>query len=42
MWRPSGFAAADAASRDGYESKSTFGGLDIDENGEQGEDVVEK
>src|SRR5262249_8239084 len=37
-----GFAAADVASRDGYESENTFGGLDMDENGEQGEDVVEK
>ncbi len=37
-----GFAAADSASRDGYESENTFGGLDMDENGEQGEDVVEK
>jgi hypothetical protein len=37
-----GFAAADSASRDGYESENTFDGLDMDENGEQGEDVVEK
>jgi len=37
-----GFAAADAASRDGYESVNTFDGLYTDGNGEQGEDVVEK
>jgi hypothetical protein len=37
-----GFAVADAAARDGFESKSTFGGLDVDENGAQGEDVVEE
>jgi len=37
-----GFAAADAASRNGYESENTFDGLDIDENGGKGEDVVEK
>ncbi|SRR5713101_790048 len=37
-----GFSAADSASRDGYESENTFDGLDMDENGEQGEDVVEK
>jgi hypothetical protein len=37
-----GFAAADAASRDGYESENTFDGLDMHENGEPGEDVVEE
>jgi hypothetical protein len=37
-----GFAAADAAARDGFESGNAFGGLDMDENGEQREDVVEK
>jgi hypothetical protein len=37
-----GFAAADAASRDGYQSEDTFYGLDLDENGEQSEDVEEK
>jgi len=36
-----GFAAADSASRDGFQSTDTFDGLDMDENGEQGEDVVE-
>jgi hypothetical protein len=36
-----GSAAADAASRHRYESENTFDGLDMDENGEQGEDVVE-
>jgi hypothetical protein len=33
-----GFAAADAAARDGFESENTFGGIDVDENSEQGED----
>jgi len=37
-----GFAAADAASREGYESENTFDGLDMDENGERGENVAEK
>jgi hypothetical protein len=40
-----GFAAADAVSRDGYEFDNTFDGLNMIENGEEGEegeDVVEK